>query len=115
MAEREEESELCVSGEMVEKKEDAKGGEKAPMAPWEQHASVINLPRYDYKAPSSFLLRSHSGFLITCPISYLFSILLQTKCPFSYFIHVYPANSIEIHVYPAICIEIDSLYFFIRA
>ncbi|XP_078162948.1 uncharacterized protein LOC144558101 [Carex rostrata] len=73
MAEREEESELCVSGEVVEKKEDAKGedeegGEKAPMAPWEQHASVINLPRYDYKAPSSFLLRSHSGFLITCPI-----------------------------------------------
>lgn len=81
MAEREE-SELCVSGEMVEKKEDAKGedvsgeggegGEKAegsPMAPWEQHAAVINLPRYDYKAPSSFLQRSHSGFLITCPIS----------------------------------------------
>ncbi|KAJ4811754.1 hypothetical protein LUZ62_024320 [Rhynchospora pubera] len=82
MAKREE-SELCVSGDMAEEKEDEKekreevsgeggeGREKAEgseMAPWEQHAGVIILPRYDYKAPSSFLQRSHSGFLITCPI-----------------------------------------------
>ncbi|XP_074561298.1 uncharacterized protein LOC141817557 [Curcuma longa] len=38
------------------------------MAPWEQHAGVISLPRYDYAAPSSLLDRSRSGFLITCPI-----------------------------------------------
>lgn len=40
-----------------------------PLQPWEQHAAVINLPRYDYRASGSLLLRSHSGFLITCPIS----------------------------------------------
>ncbi|KAJ3706835.1 hypothetical protein LUZ61_010540 [Rhynchospora tenuis] len=69
------ESELCVSGEMAEKKDDDAKGEEgrekaegSEMAPWEQHAGVIILPRYDYKAPSSFLQRSHSGFLITCPI-----------------------------------------------
>lgn len=39
------------------------------LKPWEQHAAVINLPRYDYRASGSLLLRSHSGFLITCPIS----------------------------------------------
>uniref|UniRef100_A0A0D3F8R8 THUMP domain-containing protein n=1 Tax=Oryza barthii TaxID=65489 RepID=A0A0D3F8R8_9ORYZ len=39
-----------------------------PLQPWEQHAAVINLPRYDYRASGSLLLRSHSGFLITCPI-----------------------------------------------
>lgn len=39
------------------------------MAPWEQHAAVIAIPRFDYKAPSSLLEASHSGFLITCPIS----------------------------------------------
>ncbi|KAI7758204.1 hypothetical protein M8C21_027669 [Ambrosia artemisiifolia] len=38
------------------------------MKPWEQHSAVISIPRYDYKAPSSFLLRSFSGFLVTCPI-----------------------------------------------
>ncbi|KAM7255010.1 hypothetical protein ACFE04_020251 [Oxalis oulophora] len=38
------------------------------MKPWEQHSSVILMPRYDYKAPSLFLQRSHSGFLITCTI-----------------------------------------------
>ncbi|WOL09772.1 hypothetical protein Cni_G18525 [Canna indica] len=42
--------------------------EKADMAPWEQHAAVISLPRYDYSAPSSLLQQSRSGFLITCPI-----------------------------------------------
>ncbi|XP_006647671.1 uncharacterized protein LOC102708409 [Oryza brachyantha] len=38
------------------------------LQPWEQHAAVINLPRYDYRASGSLLLRPHSGFLITCPI-----------------------------------------------
>ncbi|PAN07538.1 hypothetical protein PAHAL_1G343800 [Panicum hallii] len=38
------------------------------LQPWEQHAAVINLPRYNYRASGSLLLRSHSGFLITCPI-----------------------------------------------
>uniref|UniRef100_A0A2P2KF42 Uncharacterized protein LOC105123696 isoform X1 n=1 Tax=Rhizophora mucronata TaxID=61149 RepID=A0A2P2KF42_RHIMU len=38
------------------------------MKPWEQHANVISIPRFDYNAPSALLLRSHSGFLITCSI-----------------------------------------------
>uniref|UniRef100_A0A0A9BBE9 Uncharacterized protein n=1 Tax=Arundo donax TaxID=35708 RepID=A0A0A9BBE9_ARUDO len=42
------------------------GGQE--LQPWEQHAAVINLPRYDYRASGSLLLRSCSGFLITCPI-----------------------------------------------
>ncbi|URD84087.1 hypothetical protein MUK42_02767 [Musa troglodytarum] len=48
----------------------AHGGKKAEegMTPWKQHAAVINLPRYDYAAPSSLLHESRSGFLITCPI-----------------------------------------------
>ncbi|KAK9063832.1 hypothetical protein SSX86_017704 [Deinandra increscens subsp. villosa] len=40
----------------------------AEMKPWEQHSAVISIPRYDYKAPTSFLHRSFSGFLVTCPI-----------------------------------------------
>nr|XP_043613106.1 uncharacterized protein LOC122585074 [Erigeron canadensis] len=40
----------------------------AEMKPWEQHSAVISIPRYDYKAPASFVHRSFSGFLITCPI-----------------------------------------------
>ncbi|RWW75789.1 hypothetical protein BHE74_00016164 [Ensete ventricosum] len=52
------------------------GGEaEEGMTPWEQHAAVINLPRYDYAAPSSLLHESRSGFLITCPISEPFPIL----------------------------------------
>ncbi|KFK43226.1 hypothetical protein AALP_AA1G096700 [Arabis alpina] len=38
------------------------------LAPWEQHAGIINMPRFDYKAPSSLLHHSHSGFLVTCNI-----------------------------------------------
>ncbi|KAG5554110.1 hypothetical protein RHGRI_011850 [Rhododendron griersonianum] len=38
------------------------------MKPWEQHSAVINIPRFDYNAPSSLLHRSHFGFLLTCPI-----------------------------------------------
>lgn len=46
--------------------------EEEELKPWEQHSAVISIPRYDYKAPSSLLERSHSGFLITCPISNLY-------------------------------------------
>ncbi|KAJ1436289.1 THUMP domain [Sesbania bispinosa] len=53
-------------------KEEAKAIEKSSdgkeMTPWEQHSSVISLPRFDYNAPSSLLHHSHSGFLITCTI-----------------------------------------------
>lgn len=38
------------------------------MKPWEQHSTVISIPRFDYNAPSSILRQSHLGFLITCPI-----------------------------------------------
>ncbi|KAL9269690.1 hypothetical protein AKJ16_DCAP17937 [Drosera capensis] len=38
------------------------------MKPWDQHAGVLSIPRFDYTAPSSLLHRSASGFLITCPI-----------------------------------------------
>ncbi|KAJ3680404.1 hypothetical protein LUZ60_016682 [Juncus effusus] len=50
------------------RKSDENEEDVSAMAPWEQHAAVINLPRYDYKAPPSFLQRSRSGFLVTCPI-----------------------------------------------
>ncbi|CAI9754623.1 unnamed protein product [Fraxinus pennsylvanica] len=45
-----------------------KGADKKEMKPWEQHSAVINIPRFDYNAPSALLQHSHSGFLITCPI-----------------------------------------------
>ncbi|GKV13359.1 hypothetical protein SLEP1_g24370 [Rubroshorea leprosula] len=43
-------------------------GRDQGMMPWEQHAKVISIPRFDYNAPSSLLQRSHSGFLITSTI-----------------------------------------------
>ncbi|XP_027152942.1 uncharacterized protein LOC113753062 isoform X3 [Coffea eugenioides] len=42
---------------------------KKELKPWEQHSAVITIPRFDYNAPSSLPSHSHSGFLITCPIS----------------------------------------------
>ncbi|XP_023769608.1 uncharacterized protein LOC111918179 [Lactuca sativa] len=60
-------AECEVAKEVINKrfrKDDAPG----EMKPWEQHSAVISIPRYDYKAPASFLDRSFSGFLITCPI-----------------------------------------------
>lgn len=64
-----EEKEQPSLGSSKEEKEEKEHGEKAEgLTPWEQHSAVINLPRYDYTAPSSLLERSHSGFLITCPI-----------------------------------------------
>ncbi|KEH44342.1 putative THUMP domain-containing protein [Medicago truncatula] len=44
------------------------GAGEEEMKPWEQHSSVIRLPRFDYNAPSSLLTHSHSAFLITCTI-----------------------------------------------
>ncbi|KAK8643806.1 hypothetical protein V6N13_013083 [Hibiscus sabdariffa] len=52
---------------------------ESPMTPWEQHAKVISIPRFDYKAPSSLLQRSHSVFLITCTIS-------TSTAPFTHFL-----------------------------
>ncbi|KAM7487848.1 hypothetical protein LguiB_025332 [Lonicera macranthoides] len=51
--------------ESVEKEED---GSSRTMKPWEQHSAVINIPRFDYNAPTSLLHHSYSGFLVTCPI-----------------------------------------------
>ncbi|GAB2230066.1 hypothetical protein Droror1_Dr00014322 [Drosera rotundifolia] len=45
-----------------------KAGRGEEMTPWEQHAGVLSIPRFDYTAPSTLLHRSASGFLITCPI-----------------------------------------------
>ncbi|KAJ6312809.1 hypothetical protein OIU77_014354, partial [Salix suchowensis] len=53
--------------EKMESKSEA-AAEKEKMKPWEQHAGVINMPRFDYNAPSALLHHSHSGFLITCSI-----------------------------------------------
>ncbi|XP_014511112.1 uncharacterized protein LOC106769847 isoform X2 [Vigna radiata var. radiata] len=41
--------------------EKSEGVEKETMSPWEQHAAVINLPRFDYNAPSSLLQREKSA------------------------------------------------------
>lgn len=57
---------------MAELVQDSKHGQEeqqsTEMKPWEQHSSVISIPRFDYNAPSSLLQHSHSGFLVTCPI-----------------------------------------------
>ncbi|XP_052484344.1 uncharacterized protein LOC105794347 isoform X2 [Gossypium raimondii] len=43
---------------LVSKKDEEES--ESSMTPWEQHAKVISIPRFDYKAPSSLLQRSHS-------------------------------------------------------
>lgn len=63
-----EEVETTISEER-DKEEEEKGEKIEEMKPWEQHSAVISIPRYDYNASSSLLRNSHSGFLITCPIS----------------------------------------------
>ncbi|XVF43493.1 hypothetical protein PTKIN_Ptkin02bG0044400 [Pterospermum kingtungense] len=60
------EEEERKEGKMESKSEEEES--KSSMTPWEQHAGVISIPRFDYKAPSSLLQRSHSAFLITCTI-----------------------------------------------
>ncbi|XWS22909.1 hypothetical protein CRYUN_Cryun29cG0076300 [Craigia yunnanensis] len=62
------EEEERKEGEMESKKSRNEEESKTPMTPWEQHARVVSIPRFDYKAPSSLLQRSHSAFLITCTI-----------------------------------------------
>ncbi|KAK8627640.1 hypothetical protein V6N13_135247 [Hibiscus sabdariffa] len=57
----EERKELSMESKKEEESE-------STMTPWEQHAKVISIPRFDYKAPSSLFQRSHSAFLITCTI-----------------------------------------------
>lgn len=64
------------SDEFVEENQErkemgAENKEEQEMKPWEQHSAVISIPRFDYNAPSSLLQHSHSGFLITCPLSQL--------------------------------------------
>ncbi|KAJ4973813.1 hypothetical protein NE237_006987 [Protea cynaroides] len=50
------------------------------LTPWEQHSAVINLPRFDYNAPSLLLEHFHSGFLITCPIKREKSATKEAMC-----------------------------------
>ncbi|KAJ7566766.1 hypothetical protein O6H91_02G117600 [Diphasiastrum complanatum] len=38
------------------------------MAPWEQHAAVVVMPRFSYNAASNLLKQPRAGFLITCTI-----------------------------------------------
>ncbi|WVY95958.1 hypothetical protein V8G54_028109 [Vigna mungo] len=70
---------------MAEEKRE--GVEKETMSPWEQHAAVINLPRFDYNAPSSLLRNSHSGFLITCTLSSVTSSLSSFSHSFTFPFH----------------------------
>ncbi|KAM0043455.1 putative THUMP domain-containing protein [Helianthus debilis subsp. tardiflorus] len=62
-------AELEVTNKNTAKDLDDDAAAAGEMKPWEQHSAVISIPRYDYKAPSSLLHRSFSGFLVTCPIS----------------------------------------------
>ncbi|KDP38205.1 hypothetical protein JCGZ_04848 [Jatropha curcas] len=64
----ENQNEKEAAAEREELKDQEKDSETKTMKPWEQHAAVINLARFDYNAPSAFLNRSHSGFLVTCSI-----------------------------------------------
>ncbi|XP_010458208.1 PREDICTED: uncharacterized protein LOC104739520 [Camelina sativa] len=59
----EEEEPLCEKREREEEE-----AETETLTPWEQHSSIISIPRFDYKAPSSLIHHSHSGFLVTCTI-----------------------------------------------
>lgn len=73
MAENEEAKEIIIGsratiGDEEEEEEEREEGKGMRMKPWEQHSAVISIPRYDYKAPSSLLHHSFSGFLVTCPI-----------------------------------------------
>jgi len=70
----------CGQGEQQEQHQEEKerdmGAVKEELKPWEQHAAVISIPRFDYNAPSSLLHYSHPGFLITCPFSKFLSFYL---------------------------------------
>ncbi|XP_010475760.1 PREDICTED: uncharacterized protein LOC104755119 [Camelina sativa] len=58
-----EEEPVCEKREREEEE-----AETETLTPWEQHSRIISIPRFDYKAPSSLLHHSHSGFLVTCTI-----------------------------------------------
>ena len=77
------EEEERKEGKMESKKSRNEEGSKTPMTSWEQHARVISIPRFDYKAPSSLLQRFHSAFLITCTISSVFFFVIIIFSPFS--------------------------------
>ncbi|XP_031495825.1 uncharacterized protein LOC116261279 isoform X1 [Nymphaea colorata] len=53
-------------GSAAQERDSEERGEE--MTPWEQHSSVISIPRFDYEAPTAILEHSHSGFLVTCTI-----------------------------------------------
>jgi hypothetical protein len=69
---------------VCEKRE--RGEEAETLTPWEQHSSIISIPRFDYKAPSSLLHHSHSGFLVTCNISMIFFTILFCIILFSFYV-----------------------------
>lgn len=69
MAEIEELKQSVEQREEEIESEQIEGVVKETMKPWEQHSAVISIPRFDYNAPSTLLRHSHTGFLITCPIS----------------------------------------------
>lgn len=69
------------SGEEHQQEGEENEGVKEEMKPWEQHSAIISIPRFDYNAPSFLLQHSHSGFLITCPISQYFITLFLSPSP----------------------------------
>jgi hypothetical protein len=87
MAEQEAAKELGEEERAVKDAEtdfdDGEEKEKKSMTPWEQHAGVISIPRFDYNAPSSLLRHSHSGFLITCTISYFLCVFYSLSLSLS--------------------------------
>ena len=52
----------------LKKEKKNKKESKSSMTPWEQHASVISIPRFNYNPPSSLFQCFRSTFLITCTI-----------------------------------------------
>ncbi|KAJ0538888.1 putative THUMP domain-containing protein [Helianthus annuus] len=81
-------AELEVTNKNTAKDLDDAAAAAGEMKPWEQHSAVISIPRYDYKAPSSLLRRSFSGFLVTCPISLYFAPYLSLLHSFCSLLHL---------------------------
>jgi len=80
MAEQEAAKELGEEERAVKDAEtdfdDGEEKEKKSMTPWEQHAGVISIPRFDYNAPSSLLRHSHSGFFASFTLSLSLSLFM---------------------------------------
>ncbi|KAJ8774741.1 hypothetical protein K2173_017187 [Erythroxylum novogranatense] len=68
--------------------------EAKTMKPWEQHASVISIPRFDYNAPSALFHHSHSGFLITCSIKREKSATKEAMLILEKYLRSYDSNKI---------------------